>query len=270
MTKNNPTTAPTRPRPPPPRSAGAPSRKRPNGWRGTTRSAPTSWSFSGKKFDPRNADDARKAAEAVGLKIASVDTVANDGTNGPRGIPAKGPAEKITKIIGEVTLNSGVEFVVRELNTKQSTSRPPGPFMTSTLQQAASNALGFGAQRTMKVAQQLYEGVDLGGDVGAVGLITYMRTDSQNLSADAVKMVRTYIDEQIGPKYLPEQPNVFAARANAQGGARGDSAHRCGAHAGPRARLAERRAVQALRPDLEALCRLPDDPGDLGCHRGVH
>ena len=172
--------------------------------------------FSGKKFDPKNVDDARKAAEAVGLKIENVETVANDGTNGPRGIPAKGPAEKITKVIGLVVGNSGVEFVVRELNTKQSTSRPPGPFMTSTLQQAASNALGFGAQRTMRTAQQLYEGVDVGGDIGVIGLITYMRTDSQNISADAIKMARTYIDEELGPKYLPEQPNVFSARAGAQ------------------------------------------------------
>jgi DNA topoisomerase I len=171
---------------------------------------------AGKKFDPKNVDDARQAAEAVGLKIENVESVTNDGTNGPRGIPAKGPAEKITRIIGLVNAQSGVEFVVRELNTRQTTSRPPGPFMTSTLQQAASNALGFGAQRTMRAAQQLYEGVDVGGEVGHVGLITYMRTDSQNISADAIKMARTYIDEQIGPKYLPEQPNFFAARAGAQ------------------------------------------------------
>ena len=122
----------------------------------------------------------------------------------------------LTRIIGEVVADSGVSFSVRELANKQSISRPPGPFMTSTLQQAASNALGFGAQRTMKVAQQLYEGVDLGGEVGAVGLITYMRTDSQNISADAINMARTYIGEALGDKYLPEQANVFSARAGAQ------------------------------------------------------
>ncbi|HVT81349.1 MAG TPA: DNA topoisomerase [Phycisphaerae bacterium] len=171
---------------------------------------------NGKKFDPKNADDARAAADAVGLVGITVETVDNDGTNGPRGIPNKGPATKLTKVIGVPDQKkTGIQFIVRELNQKLSTSRPPGPFATSTLQQAASNQLGFGAQRTMRVAQQLYEGVEV-SDLGAVGLITYMRTDSQNISKDALDAVRGYIDSEFGKKYLPDAPNFYSSRAGAQ------------------------------------------------------
>jgi DNA topoisomerase-1 len=170
--------------------------------------------FAGVKFDPHDVTLARAAAEAVGLIDLQVQTVANDGTNGPRGVPAKGPAASLTKITGIVDFSQHT-FAVRDLVTKQSTSRPSGPFSTSTLQQAASNQLGFGAQRTMRVAQQLYEGVELEG-LGAVGLITYMRTDSQNISKDALDSVRGFIGERFGPKYLPEAPNFYTAKAGAQ------------------------------------------------------
>jgi DNA topoisomerase-1 len=170
----------------------------------------------GKKFDPTDIAVARAAAEAVGLADIQVTTVDNDGTNGPRGIPNKGPATKLTTVTGiAAPQRAGVSFSVRELNQKLSTTRPPGPFATSTLQQAASNALGFGAQRTMRVAQQLYEGVEISG-LGALGLITYMRTDSQNISQDALGAVRSYIGESFGDKYLPESPNFFASKAGAQ------------------------------------------------------
>ncbi|MCZ6787010.1 MAG: type I DNA topoisomerase, partial [Planctomycetota bacterium] len=98
---------------------------------------------------------------------------------------------------------------------RRKTDRPPPPFKTSTLQQAASTALRFSARRTMRIAQQLYEGVDI-GDEGSVGLVTYMRTDSFNLSQDALEEVRGYIGEQFGDKYLPEKPNFFRARKGAQ------------------------------------------------------
>ena len=106
-------------------------------------------------------------------------------------------------------------FVVRSIQTKRIQSRPGAPFITSTLQQAAANRLGFPAQRTMAIAQQLYEGIDL-GSMGALGLITYMRTDSTHLSQEAVEEVRHYIRSQLGPEYLPESPNIFAARKEAQ------------------------------------------------------
>ena len=173
--------------------------------------------FDGKKFDPKNLADAQRAAVAVGLRQVEVTTVDNDGSNGPRGIPNKGPAQKLTTVSGMVPAAGpgAPEYRVRSLITKPSVSRPPGPFSTSTLQQAASNQLGFGAQRTMRIAQQLYEGVDLPGQ-GAVGLITYMRTDSQNLSADALKMARGFIESTFGAAYLPEKPNVYSSRAGAQ------------------------------------------------------
>ncbi|MFQ5844118.1 MAG: type I DNA topoisomerase [Planctomycetota bacterium] len=98
---------------------------------------------------------------------------------------------------------------------RRKTERPPPPFKTSTLQQAAANVLRFSAKRTMRVAQQLYEGVEI-GDEGAVGLITYMRTDSFNLSADAVGEAREVVAGAYGERYLPDRPNAYRARKGAQ------------------------------------------------------
>ncbi|MDK8106172.1 DNA topoisomerase, partial [Klebsiella pneumoniae] len=84
--------------------------------------------------------------------------------------------------------------------------KPGAPFITSTLQQAASTRLGFGVKKTMMMAQRLYE----------AGYITYMRTDSTNLSQDAVNMVRGYISDNFGKKYLPESPNQYASKENSQ------------------------------------------------------
>jgi DNA topoisomerase I len=91
----------------------------------------------------------------------------------------------------------------------------PPPFTTSKLQQAAYNRLRFTAKRTMMLAQRLYEGLDLGSE-GSVGLITYMRTDSVHVSADALSQVRDHIGEKFGPKYLPEKPNFFKSKKDAQ------------------------------------------------------
>ncbi len=104
---------------------------------------------------------------------------------------------------------------VLEATRRRKTERAPPPFKTSTLQQAASNTLRFSASRTMRVAQQLYEGMDV-GDEGSVGLITYMRTDSFNLSADAIQQVREFISARYGADYLPEKPNFFRAGKRAQ------------------------------------------------------
>ena len=107
------------------------------------------------------------------------------------------------------------EFKLADLQTKQSISRPSAPFITSTLQQAAANRLGFATKRTMRVAQQLYEGIDL-GSMGFLGLITYMRTDSAHLSSEAVREVRDYISSHIGPAYLPKEAKLYASRKTAQ------------------------------------------------------
>jgi len=107
------------------------------------------------------------------------------------------------------------KFKLADIQTKLSISRPSAPFITSTLQQAAANRLGFTAKRTMRVAQQLYEGIDL-GSMGSLGLITYMRTDSTHLSSEAVTDVRKYISNQFGTPYLPEKPKAYASGKNAQ------------------------------------------------------
>jgi DNA topoisomerase I len=106
-------------------------------------------------------------------------------------------------------------FAVAEVERKTVRRFPPPPFTTSTLQQEASRKLGFGASRTMRLAQQLYEGVSLGGD--AVGLITYMRTDSVNLSGEALAGARRVIEREFGGRYLPREPRAFRNQAkNAQ------------------------------------------------------
>lgn len=107
------------------------------------------------------------------------------------------------------------DYRITSIQKKERLEKPPAPFTTATLQQQAAMRLGFGAQRTMRAAQQLYEGVELGSE-GAVALITYMRTDSTHLSADAVNAVRQYIGEKHGASYLPEKPNVYAASKQAQ------------------------------------------------------
>lgn len=97
-------------------------------------------------------------------------------------------------------------YSVQKREDKPTSSRPSAPFITSTLQQAASNRLGFGVKKTMMMAQRLYE----------AGYITYMRTDSTNLSADAITMVRGFIEGEFGEKYLPAKPNFYSSKEGAQ------------------------------------------------------
>ncbi len=122
--------------------------------------------FGGKKFDPKTAQQAQSAVDFLQKS----------------------------------------DYVVSDLETKPTSSKPRAPFITSTLQQSASTRLGFGVKKTMMLAQRLYE----------AGYITYMRTDSTNLSQDALNMVRNYIDQQYGQAYLPEKPNFYSSKANAQ------------------------------------------------------
>lgn len=106
-------------------------------------------------------------------------------------------------------------LIVKKVDKKKRKRHPSAPFTTSTLQQEASRKLGFGAQRTMRIAQQLYEGVDVGE--GAVGLITYMRTDSVNLAAVALEEIRQVIAQRFGKTTLPLKAHVYKTKAkNAQ------------------------------------------------------
>src|SRR5690606_13857976 len=112
-------------------------------------------------------------------------------------------------------LEAGDPFTVVSVERKQARRNPFAPFTTSTLQQEASRKLGFGASHTMRIAQRLYEGVDLAGET--VGLITYMRTDGVQLSQEAIDGSRRLIAEQYGDKYLPDQPRIYKTAAkNAQ------------------------------------------------------
>lgn len=107
------------------------------------------------------------------------------------------------------------EFSVASIDKKRVKRNPYPPFTTSTLQQEAARKLGFSASRTMKLAQNLYEGITLNGET--VGLITYMRTDSVNLSDDALQRMRTYMDESFGKNYVPEAPRHYKGKSkNAQ------------------------------------------------------
>ena len=110
----------------------------------------------------------------------------------------------------------GAPFVVGKVKKSERQRRPYAPFTTSTIQQEASRKLGFTSKRTMQVAQQLYEGVDLGGDAGTVGLITYMRTDSTRVSEEAQVSARGYIKEHFGPLYAPEKFNIYKSKGSAQ------------------------------------------------------
>ena len=100
------------------------------------------------------------------------------------------------------------EFEVVKVNKKTMKRKPTAPFITSTMQRAASSKLGFGVQKTMQVAQKLYEGIEIDGT--PVGLITYMRTDSVRVSDDAQEMAKNFIVSNYGEKYYPESPNIYA------------------------------------------------------------
>jgi DNA topoisomerase I len=107
----------------------------------------------------------------------------------------------------------GADYVVRKVTRKDKKRSSAPPFTTSTLQQEAGRKLGFSAKRTMIVAQQLYEGVDIGGEEGTVGLITYMRTDSFNVAREAQDEAREVIQARYGAEYLPEKPPVYRTKA---------------------------------------------------------
>ena len=102
------------------------------------------------------------------------------------------------------------KFSITDISSKIVNRNPLGPFTTSTLQQTASSRLGFGATRTMQIAQKLYQGIEIEGET--IGLITYMRTDGTNLSKDAVSAFRDYIKKKIGNEYLPENPLNYSGK----------------------------------------------------------
>ncbi|MGI8914069.1 MAG: type I DNA topoisomerase [Chloroflexota bacterium] len=123
--------------------------------------------------------------------------------------PELGNAEQSQRIVDGLRQ---ADYTVKDVAAKPVRRNPPPPFTTSTLQQAAAHRLGMSAKRTMAVAQQLYEGVDLGIE-GQVGLITYMRTDSVNLAESAIAAARRYIQAAFSPQHLPEKPVRYRTRS---------------------------------------------------------
>ncbi|MBW1872139.1 MAG: type I DNA topoisomerase, partial [Deltaproteobacteria bacterium] len=107
------------------------------------------------------------------------------------------------------------EHAIVSIEKKSRSRKPSPPFTTSTLQQASANNLRYTAKKTMRIAQQLYEGVEIDGE-GSVGLITYMRTDSTRMSADAIEEARAYIGQNFSKEYLPEKPVAYKSKKGAQ------------------------------------------------------
>jgi DNA topoisomerase I len=153
------------------------------------------WSILGKFFAKKDIDT--HLIEYQGKKLDRLD-IANE--------------SQATSIIASL---NNAEFRVQSIQTKQVKRHPFAPFITSTLQQDASRKFGFSASKTMQLAQQLYEGIDIGGKT--VALITYMRTDSTHLSADALTSIRDYVHKNFDKTYLPDQPRLYKTKSkNAQ------------------------------------------------------
>ncbi len=126
-----------------------------------------------------------------------------------------GDAKHAKDVEKKLTKAAGGKLVVTKVEKKQRKRNPAAPFTTSTLQQEASRKLGFTAQRTMRTAQQLYEGIDIGGET--VGLISYMRTDSVNLAQEALDEIRGFIAERYGKDAVPKEPRTYKTKSkNAQ------------------------------------------------------
>ena len=123
------------------------------------------------------------------------------------------PDEATTRAL--MTRLEGARFVVKSVTRGERRRNPAAPFITSTLQQEAGRKLGFSAKKTMTIAQQLYEGIELGPE-GAVGLITYMRTDSVRVAREAQEEARELIASRFGQEYMPEAPPTYRSRGSAQ------------------------------------------------------
>jgi len=123
------------------------------------------------------------------------------------------PTQESAKAIAESLKKS--QFVVKDVSRQQKTRRPYAPFITSTLQQESARKLNFSAAKTMIIAQQLYEGLEL-GKLGSMGIITYMRTDSTRIANEALSSARAYISSAFGEKYLSTAPRIYTKNKNAQ------------------------------------------------------
>ncbi|XUY27913.1 type I DNA topoisomerase [Agrobacterium sp. rho-8.1] len=155
------------------------------------------WNISALLKTPRGDDFEAKLVSADGKRLQGRSVKTGDDANRLK------------------TLLEGATYTVDTVEAKPVKRNPGPPFTTSTLQQAASSRMGFGASRTMQVAQRLYEGIDIGGET--VGLITYMRTDGVQMAPEAIDAARVAIGEQFGARYVPEKARLYSTKAkNAQ------------------------------------------------------
>jgi len=159
--------------------------------------------LGGQPFQARDVAAAQAAAEALGFRV---ETTRREAWSEYAHLKLEKAA-----LVGRLDLAAASPLRVESLTRKRTTTRPPAPFTTASLQQQASTVMRFSASRTMRTAQALYEGIDLNGE-GPVGLITYMRTDSTNLSRESIDAVRTFIGQSFGQQYVPDKPNVFGKR----------------------------------------------------------
>ena len=162
--------------------------------------------WKGERFRPDNAESSLEVVKALNMAIDEVKRIEDP--------DAKGPAVNKVEIVARLD-GSQPPFKVSDIKQRQRKSRPSAPFTTVTMQQAASVRLHYGASRTMRIAQRLYEGLEVPGE-GSVGLITYMRTDSTHLSNDALNQVRGFIGDSFGNSYLPEKPARYSSAKRAQ------------------------------------------------------
>jgi DNA topoisomerase-1 len=154
----------------------------------------------GQKLELRSKEEAARVIEALGFRVVGEKPV----EGGPAG-----------SLLLEAEPVSPVPFRVVRIQSQQKTKNPPAPFITAKLQQEAARQLGFSVSKTMRLAQGLYEGRDL-GPLGSVGLITYMRTDSTRVSEEALEAVRRYIAETYGASALPAEPRRYKSGKQAQ------------------------------------------------------
>ena len=217
--------------------------------------------FKPKEYWTIEAALARRQADATAIKAA---LRAIEGRKGKLDIPDQAEA---TRIVADL---DGAAYVVQKVTRKERRSRPAPPFITSTLQQEAARKLRFTARRTMQVAQQLYEGVNL-GDQGSTGLITYMRTDSTNVSSLALSETGRYVKEKFGENYAPPvAPSLPAQGQGRAGSPRGHTADERLRRARKGATAPHERAGPAVRAHLEAHGRQPDGRRALRLDQGRH
>ncbi len=157
---------------------------------------------NGKKIEVESKDEMEQALGELGWGIKEV-------------LPAEEGQKNEISLDIEATSGSPIPFTVVKVDAKEKKKNPAPPFTTSKLQQDAARQLGYQVSRTMRLAQRLYEGAEI-GDGGTVGLITYMRTDSTRVSNEALDAVRQFIQTTYGAKTVPDQPRTFRAGKRAQ------------------------------------------------------